>query len=398
MMQRARAAQYQVIKFAIDGKQNVLSSLYTVATLSFLVSSEHVSLTRDGRARSASRPKLHTLAQEPFAQALLSSESEENVSQFLLTTADMAKACCDLDVQNQVWQLQRALRPRGVRYFLQHARAMITRACAEFRTNTWKSFWATTCRPNLRMRAGVCARSLCFEEYFASKDAEGACHDPELRQEVQVCLTAISSGAHIIITVGVVTRLGRRDHQGRELKTCVPRSTGSWRMQEAFRRLDAIVRLSRTLPTIALFDVVWRLTFAWLQSISKKAATYLQQTYFQKTQCMSATQWVAAARAGLLASGLASRVHTQGSGCGTQPLESFHAYWQSAARSQARAAPTEIFNVIQKIYKKDWSQKFKWGEKRSFLTWPDRPAQDLLNSQTLGGRPRLISGQIQARS
>ena len=170
-------------------------------------------------------------------------------------------------------------------------------------------------------------------------------------------------------------------------------------MQEAFRRLDAIVRLSRTLPTIALFDVVWRLTFAWLQSISKKAATYLQQTYFQKTQVTALRKqmhvgdpvgggsscWFAGFWIGVTGT-------YPGSGCGTQPLESFHAYWQSAARSQARAAPTEIFNVIQKIYKEDWSQKFKWGEKRSFLTWPDRPAQDLLNSQTLrtGGRSPAV--------
>ena len=111
-----------------------------------------------------------------------------------------------------------------------------------------------------------------------------------------------------------MTRLGRRDCQGRKLKTCVPRSTGSRRMQEAFRRLDAIVRLSRTLPTIALFDVVWRLTFAWLQSISKKAATYWQQTYFQKTQVTALRKQMHVGDPGgscLLASGLASRVHTQ---------------------------------------------------------------------------------------
>ena len=47
-------------------------------------------------------------------------------------------------------------------------------------------------------------------------------------------------------------------------------------------RLDKIITVSRTLPSLVLFDAVWSAAFAWLQSVSKKVVTYLQQTYFDK--------------------------------------------------------------------------------------------------------------------
>ena len=47
------------------------------------------------------------------------------------------------------------------------------------------------------------------------------------------------------------------------------------------------------------------------------------------------------------------------------------------------ASPTKIFSIMQKLYTEEWSEKFRWGEARSFLTWPERFAEDLLNSQTL---------------
>ena len=51
-----------------------------------------------------------------------------------------------------------------------------------------------------------------------------------------------------------------------------------------------------------------------------------------------------------------------GSSCGTQPLESFHSYWQGRVRAKARAQPTEIFAVMQDLYKDDWSDKFGWQD------------------------------------
>ena len=39
--------------------------------------------------------------------------------------------------------------------------------------------------------------------------------------------------------------------------------------------------ISRTLPTIQLFDAVWQLVFPWLHTVCPRAGTYLKSTYFK---------------------------------------------------------------------------------------------------------------------
>ena len=107
MLKRAEAARNKVVKLAIDGKQKLVANNYTVLTLSFLVSSEHVTQTRDSRLRVSSRPHVHTLTQEPFLQALVNSEAEANVTQFFSTACEIASQCCKLDLKTQVWQVHK---------------------------------------------------------------------------------------------------------------------------------------------------------------------------------------------------------------------------------------------------------------------------------------------------
>jgi len=107
MLSRAEAARNKVVKLAVDGKQKILCNNYSVLTLSFLVSSEYVTQTRDSRARVSSRPKVHTLTQEPFMQALVNSETEENVAQFFTAACEIAAQCCSLDLKTQVWQVHK---------------------------------------------------------------------------------------------------------------------------------------------------------------------------------------------------------------------------------------------------------------------------------------------------
>ena len=91
----------------------------------------------------------------------------------------------------------------------------------------------------------------------------------------------------------------------------------------------------------------WGFNFALLQSISKKAVTCLQQTYFQKMPVALRKQLHAGDSSSCWYAGFWIGVTGTypGSGCGAQPLE-LPWSWQSAARS-ARAAPTEILNVMQ---------------------------------------------------
>ena len=116
-----------------------------------------------------------------------------------------------------------------------------------------------------------------------------------------------------------------------------------------FRRLDAIISLSRVVPTIQLFDAIWQTTFTWLRQTCPKACEYLQETYFQPVSIENLqrqfrcnhTLWEASA---LWFAGFWSGIigTYPGSSSGTQTLESFHSYWQNRIQAKARAKPTEI--------------------------------------------------------
>lgn len=106
MIRRACSAENKVIKLAVDGKQKILSNNYTIVTLSFLVPSRTVNLTRDTSQRDA-RVKANTCTQEPFIQALVNSESEENMTQTFETACAIGAAECGLDLRSQVLQVHK---------------------------------------------------------------------------------------------------------------------------------------------------------------------------------------------------------------------------------------------------------------------------------------------------
>ena len=170
-----------------------------------------------------------------------------------------------------------------------------------------------------------------------------------------------------------------RQKGGRKDKTATP-----------FDELDDVIRISRVLPTIILFDAVWHVTFAWLQKVSEQACDYLKSTYFNLVERASLEKqfwcgtpvfhstccWFAGFWAGVTGT-------YPGSGSGTQPLESFHAYWQDAVRASVRSDPRAIFSRMERLYEEDWATKFAWQDARVFQTWPQHPAQELLNGQAL---------------
>ena len=152
--------------------------------------------------------------------------------------------------------------------------------------------------------------------------------------------------------------------------------------EAAFDRLDASITASRTLPTVILFDAVWHAAFAWLQKVSKSAAEYLQTTYFKQLDRASLQRqfWCDVP---------VWHGTNSGSGSGTQTLESFHSYWQEAVKQSTRADPRAIFGRMERLFRDDWSEKFAWSEARVFQTWPQCPAQELLNGQALRTAGRL---------
>ena len=106
MIARGSGAANKVVKLAVDGKQKVVSNGYTIVTVSFLVPNEAEMQTRDPKKRSI-RVKAHTCSQEPFVQALVSSEREENITQIFESACVLAEAQCNVDLRHQVLQVHK---------------------------------------------------------------------------------------------------------------------------------------------------------------------------------------------------------------------------------------------------------------------------------------------------
>lgn len=106
MIARGSGAANKAVKLAVDGKQKVVSNEYTIVTVSFLVPNEAEMQTRDPKKRSV-RVKAHTCSQEPFVQALVSSEREENITQIFESACVLAEAQCHVDLRHQVLQVHK---------------------------------------------------------------------------------------------------------------------------------------------------------------------------------------------------------------------------------------------------------------------------------------------------
>ena len=315
MIGRARAAVNKVVKLAVDGKQKLVSNEYTIVTVSFLVPNQIAKLTR-GRKR-VDRVKAHTCTQEPFVQALVNSEAEENMTQTFEAACKIANEQCGVDLQQQVLQVHK-----------DYAKGLEA------------------------SRIKVFPRARRCDDY------------PHMRRAAYKTLESLFG-------VGA----GKENKQKRH---------------KDFDRLDEIITISRTLPTIQLFDCVWQLTFAWLRATCPAAGKYLEKTYFQKVQpenlqkqmrC-ACTHWGAT---GIMFAGFWSGIigTYPGSSSGSQTLESFHSYWQAGIQARARAKPTAVLRCMQDMYRDDWQEKFQWAEERSFLTWPETAAEALYNSESL---------------
>ncbi|CAK9086660.1 unnamed protein product, partial [Durusdinium trenchii] len=157
-----------------------------------------------------------------------------------------------------------------------------------------------------------------------------------------------------------------------------------------FATLDEIIQISRILPTAQIFDLVWHFTFAWLETRSKKAVQYLQDTYFRLLTPQSLEKqfrcnrgswnpealWFAGFWSGIIGT-------YPGTASGSQTIESFHARWQAQVQGSVRASPQDIFKNMQKLFSSTWKDQFEWEESKIFRTWPETTASALLNGQTL---------------
>ena len=106
MVQCAKGAQNKVVKFVVDGKQNLLRNNYTIMTLSFYVTSQRLQKTWVRKQHKASA-EFWTGTQVPFLQAMMSTESEANVGLLFETAVAIGNRYCGLDLEKQVRQVHK---------------------------------------------------------------------------------------------------------------------------------------------------------------------------------------------------------------------------------------------------------------------------------------------------
>ncbi|CAK9008753.1 unnamed protein product, partial [Durusdinium trenchii] len=337
MLRRAACLQGKVVKLAVDAKQKIVANEYGIVTVSFLVSSATPSKTWAGTKHTKSIDT-HTATQEPFIQALVNSESEaNNMTQIFTEACNLAERYCGLDLRAQVWQVHKDY-AKGIE------------------ASRRKVFpYARPCDDYVHMRR---ASYKILQKYLLTKTQR--------------------------------PRTSKDKAKKRASPSPARASTMAAKEEEDFSQLERVIQISREVPTVQMFDAIWQLAFPWLREKSAAAAEYLQRTYFQQVPTESlqkgfrcnATLWGADSLwfggfwGGILGT-------YPGSSSGTQPLESFHSYWQGTIKAKARTSPADRFGSMQDLFQKDWAARFAWDEEKKFVTWPARSADALFNSQSL---------------
>ena len=135
------------------------------------------------------------------------------------------------------------------------------------------------------------------------------------------------------------------------------KTTPQWR-----QRVLHALRCTRHLPTLELFNSVWKAFFQELRAHELTSViSYLEKEYVFKASVENLRRqyglrsspdmpkmlfwsgcWV-----GVLG------IHP-GSATGAQTIEAFHSFWQKQVQRQARAAPTKILEVMQTLFDGPW--------------------------------------------
>ncbi len=172
---------------------------------------------------------------------------------------------------------------------------------------------------------------------------------------------------------------------------------GRARRQQTFRKkyLDLLLRLlrdTRFLPTLQLYDACWRVIFAMMSHWGEAVASaYLRNTYFLEISLESAQKHgVSGEHVGAPATscsqdtGRGFWAPTPARPRGIRPWSpSIRSRWQHELNSRGRANPRRIFAEMHKLFTDSWQKTFSWGTARSFCLYPRYLSEDLFNGAAL---------------
>jgi len=135
---------------------------------------------------------------------------------------------------------------------------------------------------------------------------------------------------------------------------------------------------TRAVPTVQLFDALWRVFFHMLQVWEEHdAAEYLRRTYFLSPPLgvlqklfpfIRSTAW--GADDVLFAGHWYGIFGTYpGTGSGSLTLEALHSTWQREIETGTRSSLLDALPAMQALYKK-WARALAWDRPRTFSNFP----------------------------
>jgi len=96
-----------VLTLVVDGKQRVVSNTYTIVTLAIMVRGQRLTPTTTQRHPVRQQSRAATTTATPLAQALVDSESAENMTAFFQTVCQALKDDFGVDLAKHVLQVQK---------------------------------------------------------------------------------------------------------------------------------------------------------------------------------------------------------------------------------------------------------------------------------------------------
>ena len=162
--------------------------------------------------------------------------------------------------------------------------------------------------------------------------------------------------------------------------------------EEAVRsKVEHVLRLTRFVPTVALFHAIWERYFQELGSSGHESiAAYLKTQYIRKVPANSMKKpgWLRDAPPGAEVwfgpywSGILGTL--PGTASGSQSIEAFHRFWQGQVSKRTRSGSTSVLSVMQDLYRDSWSEHFDWdGPPKDVRCWTDRADPCVLNGAML---------------
>ena len=193
------------------------------------------------------------------------------------------------------------------------------------------------------------------------------------------------------------------DDEGTECKAKTSKKKQKKIKKKYFGECIQLIDKTRFLPTLQLFDAIWRVIFHCARNVwhEGNTAKYLSDTYFQEVSVEAAKKVYKRIERGcwncksfLIAGHWYGILGTApGTGTGSQTIEARHSDWEARVKRQTRSDPFTILPCMQELYNM-WEDVFAWGAPVSFTTTAREWNGTLLNGASLAGLGRSTAAEF----